>query len=325
MVGGGATFDADGVEPRLKCLLPDVAGFVASVKARGADLLVQPLPNSLTMLQVGNLRYLGKKFPDSTEHVGVLTGDLPLTKEVADQNADAARSFDWKIVYEDVYPAAGVTTWAPYAQKIKDSGTKGLIWVGEPEGLAKMLTALRDIGYSLDWVRADANHYDQKLIETGSAALADTPVYVQISIVPFEGADESSPTGQYLAAFDEYKPDGKSHTNLGLTAWSSWLLFAKAASSCGNELTRACFYAAAKDIHDWTGGGVHARTDPGAGDSTQCSTAVRATPDGFVLVKDMGANEGIFTCSPKNIFELEGNADERTTLADVGLDISDLK
>ena len=50
MVGGGATFDQDGVEPRLKCLLPDVAGFAASVKARGADLLVQPEPNALDQL-----------------------------------------------------------------------------------------------------------------------------------------------------------------------------------------------------------------------------------------------------------------------------------
>ncbi|MBK5289931.1 MAG: ABC transporter substrate-binding protein, partial [Acidimicrobiia bacterium] len=81
MVGGGATFDADGVDTRLKCLLPDIAGFVASVKARGADLLVQPEPNALTSLQVGNLRYLGKKFPAATSRIGVLAGDLPLTKE----------------------------------------------------------------------------------------------------------------------------------------------------------------------------------------------------------------------------------------------------
>src|SRR3954452_1967444 len=86
MVGGGATFDTDGVEPRLKCLLPDVSGFVASIKARGADLLVQPLPNSPKSLAVGNLRYLGRKFPASKDHVGVLAGDIALTREVAQQN-----------------------------------------------------------------------------------------------------------------------------------------------------------------------------------------------------------------------------------------------
>jgi hypothetical protein len=325
MVGGGATFDETGVEPRLKCLLPDVAGFVASVKARGADLLVQPEPNALTSLQIGNLRYLGKKYPDATEHIGVLTGDLPLTKEVADQNVDAVKSFGWKVDYNDVYPAAGPSTWAPYAQQIKDSGTKGLIWVGEPENLAKLLLALRDIGYSLDFVRADANHYDANLIALAGDALATNPVYVQVAIAPFEHADPSSATGQYLGAFEKYKPDGKSHTYLGVNAWSAWLLFAKAAGSCGDDLTRTCFYNAAKKIDTWTGGGLHATTDPASGASSDCFGAVRATPKGFKPVTDNAPNQGIYSCSPKNIFELTANAGGATTLADVGQNIKNMK
>jgi ABC-type branched-subunit amino acid transport system substrate-binding protein len=325
MVGGGATFDQDGVDARLKCLLPDVAGFVASVKARGADLLVQPEPNALTSLQVGNLRYLGKKYPDATQHIGVLTGDLPLTKEVADQNADAVNSFGWKIDYNDVYPAAGVTTWTPYAQQLKDSGTKGLIWVGEPEGLAGLLRSLRDIGYSLDFVRADANHYDQKLTEAAGDALADTPVYVQVAVAPFEDAAPESATGQYLAAFEQYKPDGKSNTYLGVNAWSAWLLFAKAAGSCGNDLTRTCMYDAAKKIDEWTGGGLHAAADPASGESSSCFGVIKATPTGFTLMTDIEPNEGIYNCNPKNLFELTANVGESTTLADVGQDIKNMK
>jgi ABC-type branched-subunit amino acid transport system substrate-binding protein len=325
MVGGGATFDTDGVEPRLKCLLPDVAGFVASIKARGADLLVQPLPNSPKMLAVGNLRYLGTKYPESKDHVGVLAGDIALTREVAQQNVDAAKSFGDKVVYNDVFPAAGVSSWAPYAQALKDAGVKGLIWVGEPEGLAKLAQALSDIGYRLDWVRADANHYDQQLVDIAGDALSGTPVYVQVSIEPFENAKRSTATGQYFDAFRQYRPNGKSHTNLGITAWSSWLLFAQAAKSCGNDLTRTCFYDAAKKIHSWTGGGLHARSDPGSGDSTDCFAVVKATPKGFVLVRGTRPNEGIFNCSPKNIFPLKTNADDITTLADVGQDIKSMK
>lgn len=325
MVGGGATFDTDGVEPRLKCLLPDVSGFVASIKARGADLLVQPLPNSPKSLAVGNLRYLGQKFPASKDHVGVLAGDIALTREVAQQNVDAAKAFGDKVVYNDVFPAAGVSSWTPYAQALKDAGVKGLIFVGEPEGLAKLAQALRDIDYQLDWVRADANHYDQQVIDIGGDALSGTPIYVQVSVNPFENAKSSTATGQYLDAFEQYKPDGKSHTNLGLTAWSSWLLFAQAAKSCGNDLTRTCFYDAAKKIHEWTGGGLHAPSDPGAGTSTECFAVMKATPKGFVLVKDTKPNEGIFNCSPKNLYALKTNADDITTLADVGQDIKSMK
>ena len=39
-------------------------------------------------------------------------------------------------------PRAGVADWTPYAQKLRDARVKGLIWVGEPESLAKLLGAL---------------------------------------------------------------------------------------------------------------------------------------------------------------------------------------
>ena len=224
-----------------------------------------------------------------------------------------------------MYPAAGVTSWTPYAQKIKDSGVKGLVWVGEPESLSALLRSLRDIGYSLDFVRADANHYDQKLIDTANDALAENPVYVQVAIAPFEGAPASSATGQYLAAFKQYKPDGKSNTYLGVNAWSAWLLFAKAAASCGNDLTRTCMYNAARKVNRWTGGGLHAAANPASGASSNCFGVIRATPNGFKLVTDIAPNDGIYNCSPKNIFTLKSNAGDTTTLADVGQSMKNLK
>ncbi len=325
MVAGGAVFDQDGVDTRLQCLLPDVSGYVASKKARGADLVVGPLPNPPSKLQMGILRYLGEKYPAATDHVGVLTGDIATTKVVADDNAAAAESLGWKISYNDVYPAAGVTDWTPYAQKIKDSGTKGLIWVGEAENLAALLGALRDIGYELDFIRTDPNHYEQNLIKTGGAALSDKNVYVSSSFYPFEQAKPTNATGEYLKAFADYKPDGKNRTYLGLQAWSAWLLFAKAASSCGNDLTRTCFHDAVRKVTKWTGGGLHAETSPGSNSPTRCYAIERATPKGFVLVTDTHPNAGIYNCSPKNLYALTVNPDDVTTLADVGQSIDNLK
>ncbi len=325
IVGGGATFDQDGVETRLKCLLPDIAGFVVSKAARGADLVVQPLPNPLTGLAIGLLRYLGRTFPSATDHVGVLTGDIETTKVVADDNAAAAKSLGWKIVYNDVYPVVGLADWTPYAQKLKDSGTKGLIWVGEPEGLAALLGALRDINYQLDFIRADANHYDQKVIQLAGPSLADGNLFINSAFYPFELAKPTNATGQYLQAFEDYKPDGKKRTYLGLQAWSAWLLFAQAASSCGNELTRTCAYDAAKQVTSWTGGGLHAETSPGANGGTECYAALRATPDGFVLVTDTNPNRGIYNCNPKNTIARPKDPADVTTLKDVGQDIKNMK
>ena len=325
MVGGGATFDQDGVETRLKCLLPDFSGFVVSAPARGADLVVQPLPNSIKSLQIGILNYLATRFPAATQKAGVLTGDISTTKVVADQNAEGAKAIGWNIVYNDQYPAAGLTDWTPYAQKLKDSGVKGLIWIGEPEGLAHLLHAVKDIGYQLDFVRADANHYDKKLIDLGTDALDAKNVFVQSGFVPFEQANASNATGQYLKAFADYLPTGKNRTYLGLQAWSAWLLFATAAKSCGNDLTRRCVLNAAKKITAWTGGGLHSTTNPSAGASGPCDVIELATPTGFTLAPGQHPNNGIYHCSPKNIHTLTGDYGKGVTLADVGQSIKNLK
>lgn len=325
MVGGGAVFDQDGVETRLQCLLPDFAGFVVSTQARGADLVIQPLPNSLKTLQIGILNYLGAKYPAATKNIGVLTGDISTTKSVADQNAEAAKSLGWNIVYNDAYPAAGTSDWTPYAEKLKSQGVKGLIWIGEPENLAFLLHALDDIGYTLDFVRADANHYDQRLLDLGKDSLAKNKVYVQSSVFPFEKATPSNPTGQYLQAFKDYTPAGKNRTYLGVQAWSAWLLFATAAKSCGNNLTRTCVYNAAKKITQWTGGGLHAETNPATGASSTCGLILQATPTGFVPAPGLELTDGPYRCSPKSAYQLTGDYGKGVTLADVGQNIKNMK
>jgi ABC-type branched-subunit amino acid transport system substrate-binding protein len=322
LVGGGAVFDNTGVEDRLKCLLPDVAAYVVTPEARGADLLTQPVPNSISTLPVGEYKWLAKTYPDSTEDVGILTGNLPALISTAAQAEEAVKSLGWKIVYNDQYPAAGPTSWAPYVQSMKDKGVKGLIWVGEPENLAKIEQALVDANYELDWIRTDANHYDSKLIDIGGAAIRNT--YIRSAFYPFENASKNPATEQYLEAFKEYLPDGKAKAYLGLQAWSAWLLWAKAARECGADLTRTCVYNKLQKVTDWTGGGLHATQNPGDTKPGDCFTLITAKPTGFELA-DIKPNDSIYSCNPNNLYTLTGDYGKGATLQDVGKSQSDLE
>ncbi len=323
VVGGGAVFDQDGVATRLGCLMPEIPGYVVSPQARGADLSVQPLPNPIETLPIGDYLYLQKKFPAATKAYGVLTGDIDTTKIVARQGDEAAKSLGWKKVYDDAYPAAGTVGWTLYAQKLKDSGVKGLLWTGEPENLANLLKALSDIGYQLDFIRTDANHYDQKLIDLAGNSLND--VYVRSAFTPFYLAKGDNATQQYLDAFQKYLPNGKAEALLGVQAWSAWLLFATAANECGNDLTRKCVYDHAHTITEWTGGGLHAPVNLKSGKAPDCFTELSASPKGFAIVDDLKPNEGIFKCDPKSVYTLTGDYPKGTTLADVGKSMADLK
>ena len=322
MVGGGAVFDQDGVETRLKCLLPDVAGYAVSPENRGSDLLVQPVPNSVEEIPIGDLRWLEKEFPAGAKNYGVLTGDIATTRVVGDQYDEAATELGWNRTYKDVYPAVGVSDWTPYAEALRTAGVEGLIWVGEPENLAKLVVAMNNISYAPKFIRTDANHYDEKLIDQAGAALKDN-VFIRSVFAPFEDAKGGNATEQYLDAFAEYKPDGKNRTYLGLQAWSSWLLFAEAAKQCGNDLTRKCVYDNAKKVTQWTGGGLHAETDPKTGGAQACFAIEKATPDGFVLA-EINPNEGIFRCDANGVYQLK-DPGQGVTLEDVGLSMADFK
>ena len=322
MVGGGAVFDADGVRDRLSCLLPDIAGFVVNPEARGADLLVQPVPNALETVSVGDLVWLAERFPRSVSRVGVLSGDLPATKVVAEQNREAAESRGMKIVYDDRYPSAGAASWVPYAEAIKSARVRGLIWVGEPENLSKFLRALANSGYELDWVRADPNHYDRKLIDLDPEVARN--VFIRSVYVPFERADRNPATRRYLELFERYKPDGKARAYLGLQAMSAWLLFAQAAKACGDDLTRRCVFEKAAAVDDWTGGGLHARQNPASGEASECFMMLEATPQGF-RAPDVRPNEGIFRCDDDAVYRLRGSYPKGVTLADVGRSFDELR
>ena len=323
VVGGGAVFDENGVQTRLTCLMPEIPGYVVSSAARGADLLVQPIPNKVDSIPSGDYIYLAKKFPAATKAYGVLTGDVDATKVTAREGDEVAKSLGWTKVYDDLYPPLGLLDWTPVAQKIKDNGVKGLLWTGEPENLAKLEQALSDIGYSLDFIRVDANHYDAKLQETGGAAVKN--VYVRSIFAPFETAQPGSATQQYLDAFKKYLPSGKAKALLGLQAWSAWMLFATAANKCGNDLTRKCVYDNARAIKQWTGGGLHAAIDLSAPKASPCFVEFLASSSGFTVVKDLKTTDGIYRCDPGGVHTLTGDYGKGVTLADVGKTMADFK
>jgi ABC-type branched-subunit amino acid transport system substrate-binding protein len=314
MVGGGAVFDDTGQEDRLNCLLPDIAGYVVSAKAKGADLLVQPVPNTVDAVNVAAQRYVMERFPDTVDAVGYLTGNVPATVAVNDQNQEAAEDLGLETVYEAQYSAAGESSWTPLAQALQSNEVKGLQWTGEPENLAKLLVALDDIGYELEWVATAANHIDQKLIDQGGAAVRN--VFIAGSVVPFFQAEDNEATQQYQDLFEEY---------LGYQGFSAWLLFAQAVKECGSEVTRKCVYDNARSVEDWTGGGLHAPSNPAEGLPPECATISEATPEGFQVATDFEPTEGLFDCNPDNVAETTGDYGTGVTLESVGKSIDDLE
>ncbi len=145
-----------------------------------------------------------------------------------------------------------------------------------------------EIEYHPDFVRGATNLYDTVLLsEAGKAA---DNVFISGSSYPFldpELAAQNPATQQYLDIMDEYDPGGKV-ADLGIAAFSAWLLFARSASACGDDLTRDCVWAEVTAVRDWSGGGLHATQDISGGRAAGCFVEIEASRGEFVL-PDIGA------------------------------------
>jgi hypothetical protein len=325
LVGGGAAFDGTGVADRLKCLLPDFPAQVVEAANRGSDLQLN---------QTGGYSYSGyqgyyhwllqEAYPGSASAVGMIIGDSPLTKDIGPQTLEGLKAQGGTIVYNELYPVLGVSDWTPYAQAIKKKGVKGLVFNGDFNQLAKLEQALTSIGYKLDWIDTNNNAYGVAFIQVAGASLSFQNNVADLGgIWPIEKASQSPATAQVMALYRKYAPKA-SVTLPALRAFSSWLLFAKAAASCGDALTRSCLYTAARKETAWTGGGLQAPVDLSAQDSPlSCFNVEKAIQGGWEPA-DFKPDQGAYRCN-EPVYKLTGTYTKPMTLADVGKSLSNLK
>jgi ABC-type branched-subunit amino acid transport system substrate-binding protein len=305
LVGGGAVFDDGDNNARINCGLPNIPGYVVSPKARAADLQVQPVPNPVYTFAGGALAAANTISPGALSASAVLTAPLPSTVVVRDATVEAIGLEGGTVVDTPEYNALGESNWSPFVLEMKQHNVKFMHMVGEPENLALLEQAMKTDGYYPDVIIETANHYDHKLTDNAGDAVKNT--WVQTIYTPFELANENKATQDYLDLMKQYNPSGKV-ASLGAQATSAFLLFAKAATDCGADLTRTCLLEKAKAVTSWTGGGLHAETNPALNLPSPCFMLLKASADGFAF--DEAAtkpNKGRFNCDAANLIELKND------------------
>ncbi|MBF6191654.1 ABC transporter substrate-binding protein [Nocardia sp. CDC186] len=328
LVGGSAALDGLGVKDRLSCLLPEFPAQVTQTANTGSDLQLGGGSSASESVNpyTGFQDWLIKEaYPDSAGAIGMINGDSPITKVMGEKMTESLTAAGAKIVYNDLYPLAGVSDWTPYAQAIKAAGVKGLIFFGEYRYLAKLQDVLTSMNYELDWIDANANSYNQSFLDVTKNSLAAQNNYADLSgTAPLDAAAQVPAVQQLKDLFEQYAPSSPITFQV-LRAFQSWLLFAKSATGCGDDLTRACVYNAAHQETAWTGGGLQAPVDLSRplSEQTRCFNVQQATPDGWKTA-DFKPNNGVFRCG-FTPYEYTRDFGKPLTLADVGKSMSDLK
>lgn len=279
------------------------------------------MATGVTEITAGGLGWVAGKY-GKDEPVATVYGDFDTTRFTMALRLAAAKAVGLASTQSPVnsenntYNPLGQADWRPTADTIinkTDPAAKGVLFSGQPLDLGKLITALGAEGAGgakghPEWVFADENNYDQVVIQNGRSGLAKVPLYVQSFIYPFEEAGRGAASkgmDDFLALFDKYLPNGKSHAMFAVSGFASWLLFAQTATACGDTLSRACLETQVRKIGTFDAGGLIAPRDPAKSQrSSQCYVLLRATPEGFERVADVKPTpdgNGVFNCSPTNL------------------------
>ncbi len=318
MVGGGVVFDDQQFPLFHECGMIDIAGYTVTAAKATSDQMVQPMPNPPDRKDSGWFHWAAQEYPDAVAHFATLTGDVLTTQVVEAQYVEMMEQIPGEVVDRIVYNSAGEATWAPIVQRLKDRGVRAMTFVGAPEVLALLLKAMDELGYRPELIIQEASFYVDSLIRLGGSSAEG--VVARTLYAPFEEADRYPGVAAYLDMMATYRPGGKV-AGLGLQATSAYLLFAQSAARCldtdDGVLTRACVLREAAAVNDWTGGGMHAPTNPGTNEPGRCTVLMQVVDGAWRrLFPEIGSPDDNYQgwhCSPDDqVLQLRGDYGDTT-------------
>jgi hypothetical protein len=270
-----------------KCKMIDIPAYAVSPQKADSNGQVQPLPNPGSSVANTYIRDYAALYPDQAKKVAIAYGDLPSLDVTRKKNEAAIKDVGLDLVGAYPYPPTGLTDWTPLAQKIIDSGATTLMFVGEAGQEASLMAKLREQNWK-GRPLLETNEYDPLLFSTGNSVAEGS--IVRMAVHPLEEGAQSPGTQKYLDLLKTV-PDARIGP-LGVQGMSGWLLFTTAANACAAKnkgvLDRTCILQQAAAQSDWTGGGLHAKSDPGKYDETKAQAC------GMLLIVKDGKFERLY-------------------------------
>ncbi|MCU1393329.1 MAG: hypothetical protein JWM34_1757 [Ilumatobacteraceae bacterium] len=281
LVGDAWSFDGNQEETRLGCGLPAVPTFAVSAAFSNGKDVYQGAPNPADETPAGYFAMMTTLQPDAVKKIATLAANFDATIQPHDKTVEAAPPFGWGFSETNLeYNPAGETDWTPFVKQVKDAGASAVYFVGTClPGFQLFAQAAKANGLNVPFF-VDTNFYEAGCAAANTDGALDG-MYLHMSFIPFEEASSNKATQDYL---DLLKASGGDVSLLGAEATSSFLLWATAASACGDTLTRACTLQNLANTHSWTGHGLHAEDDPGSNHPSSCNIVLQLEGSKYVRV-----------------------------------------
>jgi ABC-type branched-subunit amino acid transport system substrate-binding protein len=297
LVGQGWVLDAGQEQIRIGCKLSTIPGFAVGTAFAHGSGMQQPIPSAGDQVPDSAAFQIAALFPDAVKKAALVFAEFPATRETRDKEAAGYPKAGWKFLNCDqIYNVSGESDWKPFASALKTCGVEVVDWVGSPDpNLENFLNAARQVGFEPKaWV-TDPNQYTASFAKwNGQNGGAGNNVYVRMTGVPFEFADQVPAVRQYVDLL------AKSNGTIGLLgeqSASAFLLWATGVKACGSLVTAKCVLDSAAKQQNWDGGGLHIPTDPGANQAPKCGMLLKLQGPAWVKVVPTGNQ--LFDCNDK--------------------------
>ncbi len=301
LVGEGWSADSSQEEVRLGCNLAAVPTFSVSPAFANAKLMIQPVPNPIDYTPVEIAAAMQKKFPDKITKSAVMYANYASTKDTKDKVLASYPDFGFTFLdCPQEYAIAGESDWKPFVQRLKDCGAEVVYFTGSPApNFENVLDAANQIGFDPIWI-TDANFYDEAFAKWNTNGNADN-VYVREAFIPFSEASENPATQQFL---DIVRGNGGDVNQLGMQGASAFLLWATGAKACGSTLTSTCVMDELAKVTSWTGGGLHAETNPVSNKPPDCGLVLKM--NGTAYERYYPEEVATYDCDPSYVVQVTG-------------------
>lgn len=299
LVGGSTPFDAQTVAPRKSCDLASIDLYPS------ADTIDSPLHATISrsvqdQVNVAGYRLLQGRYGDALQRLGVTQIDIASNVDDTDTIVGALEEAGYaKVVsYQKVPPV--VDSQRTYIQPLV--GKADAVY---PAVLGPSIywQGFKDVGYEPRVVIDAIGNFDTW---STSRAMADAPpampVYSTSDGYPYDRISDN-PT---LEAIQAMNPPVDGETRMDVSAeriWATWILFARAAGTCTDELTPKCVIDNAAKETSFDAGGIMAPVDVSdPRKMSACRTIVRVDEKGLHYEEGLTKpTEGPFNCDPKNV------------------------
>ncbi len=308
LVGQAWALGASAEATRLGCGLPTVPAINTGADLVNAPLAVAPIPQPVDYFNVSGAAVLARLFPTEVKKTAIMQPNFPAVIDYTQRFERTVPTVGWEFLdCTQTYPITGVSDYRPYLQRIKDCGAEAVFTTDVGSGFQNMLDAAKQIDFDPVWFNS-TSVYEEQFANWNTSGNGDK-VYFGNPMVPLTDVAEGSANAAYV---DLVTASGGDLAYIGQQATSAFLLWATAADSCGNDLTRGCVMNALLAVEGWTAGGLSSPQAVGENMAGDCNILMKLEGSSFVQVEPTTAGE--FACDPAWVVKVEPTIDSAVGL-----------